>query len=67
VRRGIEAGHLVPCWFQRTPIKDDASERNPELLRVIPWDYVVLRSVGGRLGLLAKQLRAMGSLAHGVA
>jgi hypothetical protein len=51
-----DVGSLVPFWFQQRPTENNADGRNSRLLRLIPGGYVVLRTIGGRLGLLTNQL-----------
>ena len=47
---------VVPFRFQRRPTEDTAGRRGSQRLGLIPRGYVVLRSVGGRLGLHTNQL-----------
>ncbi len=58
-RRGRVAPGLavvVPFRFQRRPTEDTTGRRGSRRLGLIPGGYVVLRTVGGRLGLLTNQL-----------
>jgi len=47
---------LVPFRFQRRPPVDNVDSRESWLLRLISGGCVVLRAVGGHLGLLTNQL-----------
>jgi hypothetical protein len=47
---------VVPFRFQHMPTEDTPGWRGSRLLGLIPGGYVLLRTVGGRLGLLTNQL-----------
>ena len=47
---------LVPFRFQCRPTENNADRHGSRLLGLIPGGYVVLRTLGGRLGLLTNQL-----------